>query len=369
MSYEHTECSFFLNLFKLLLLLVFYSADLAASIPCQSECGGIDIPYPFGIGKDCYLDKYYEIECRNIPPRKLVPFLSVISKEIVSISLPSAETYFAYLSTALDRHESFGLVRVKFPITSAGCFNDGRESSGSKMNFTGSPFFIDSKNSLIAVGCNSKVSLMYIKPNMVGCELSCNTNKDSHSNNTSNSIPFVDKTGCSSNVLSYSQDQDCPEKKPEETGCNGNGCCEASLPNEPQQVIGIRTESNDGNSTTKVQCTVAFLTDEIYTLSNATKTEQLLAKRYATVSLGWVIQTKNNSFLNSLACKHYQNTPYFFEPESKCKCARTTISEISYANCGCTYGYTGNPYILDGCKGQYMFLPYTLFFFLCTRIF
>ncbi|XP_010438084.1 PREDICTED: wall-associated receptor kinase-like 18 isoform X2 [Camelina sativa] len=225
------------------------------------------------------------------------------------------------------------------------------------MNFTGTPFFIDSTNSLIAVGCNSKVSLMYIKPNMVGCELTCNTNKDSHSNNTSkdshsNSIPFIE-TGCSSNILSYSQDQDCTEKKPEETGCSGNGCCQASLPTEPQQVIGIRTESNDGNSTTKVQCTVAFITDEIYTLLNATKTKLLLSKRYATVSLGWVIQTKNNSFLNSLACNYRgynHNTTYLVEPERKCTCARSTISEISYVNCGCTYGYKGNPYLTNGCK-------------------
>ncbi|CAH8274744.1 unnamed protein product [Arabidopsis lyrata] len=349
MSYENTNCSFYLNLFKLLLLLIFYSADLAASVSCQRECGGIAIPYPFGIGKDCYLEKYYEIECRITTSRKLVPFLSVISKEVVSISLPSAESHFAYTITDQDRHESFGLVRVKFPITSTGCFSDGKESAGGlKMNFTDTPFFIGSTNSLIAVGCNSKVSLMYIKPNMVGCELSCNTSKDSHSN----SIPFVE-TGCSSNVLSYSQDQGCTEETPEETGCNGNGCCQANLPNEPQQVIGIRTESNDGNSTTKVPCTVAFLTDEIFTSPNAIKREHLLAKRYATVSIGWVIQTKNNSFFNSLACKnreYYRNTSYFVEPEGKCTCARITISELSYANCGCTYGYTGNPYILDGCK-------------------
>ncbi|XP_010432907.1 PREDICTED: wall-associated receptor kinase-like 18 [Camelina sativa] len=350
MSYGNRNCSFFLNLFTLLLLLFCYSADLAASTTCQSECGRVSIRYPFGIGKGCYLEKYYEIECRrNTTSRKPVPFLSAIGKEVVSISPPSEERYFSFVSSDEDLHQSFGLVRVKFPITSTGCFSDGNdESGGSTMNFTGTPFFIDSTNSLIAVGCNSKVSLMYIKPNMVGCELSCNTSNDSHSN----SIPFVE-TGCSSSVLPYSQDQDCTEKKPEETGCNGNGCCQASLPNEPQQVIGIRTESNDGNSTSKVQCTVAFLTDGIYTLANGTKTEQLLSKRYATVSLGWVIQTKNNTFLNSLACKdrgYKQNTTYLVEPARKCTCARSTISEISYVNCGCTYGYKGNPYISNGCK-------------------
>ncbi|KAG5407458.1 hypothetical protein IGI04_013577 [Brassica rapa subsp. trilocularis] len=155
------------------------------------------------------------------------------------------------------------------------------------MNLTDTPFIMDNVNSLVAVGCNAKVSLTHIKPNMLGCELICNTNKDPPSYN----VPFLDKTGCSNNSLSYKYDV-CTENTPEETARHGDRCCHVRLPNEPQQVIGIRMKSNDdGNSTTPTKreehCRVAFITDEDYTVSNATKLQQLFGKGYATLTLAW----------------------------------------------------------------------------------
>ncbi|CAN7070235.1 unnamed protein product, partial [Brassica oleracea var. botrytis] len=345
-------------LFKLLLLRILYSEVLPTSNSCPTECGGVQIPYPFGIGSSCYLEKSYDIECRNTS-RKLVPFLSLINKEVVSISLPteySSSISLLYASVLRSLSLSFGLVRIKFPITSAGCFNDKKESTESIMDLTGSPFFIDDVNRLVAVGCNAKVSLTHIEPSMVGCVLTCNTSKDQ----PSKSIPFLDKTGCSSNSLSY-KNAVCTGNKPEETECHGNGCCQIRLTNEPQQTIGIRIENNDGNptTTTREQCRVAFITDEVYTLSNTTdevytlsnttKARHLFSKGYATLTLGWVIETKNHSFLSSLPCN---NDKYFTSPgESQmCMCDKTTISNISYAQCGCKAGYTGNAYIPDGCK-------------------
>ncbi|KAL0739264.1 hypothetical protein Bca4012_015474 [Brassica carinata] len=337
--HEKKHFSFLLVLFMLLC-----SAVFAASRPCQSHCGAVEIPYPFGIGESCYLEKSYEIECTNkTSSGKLVPFLSAIGKEVVNISLPTADNYFTSESSGLVYSLSFGLVRVKTLITSEECLNRVKESTESIMNFT----------NLIAVGCNAKVSLTHIKPNMVGCELVCDTSEDQPSNN----IPFLDKTGCSSNKLSYTTYQeDCTGNKPEATACDGNGCCQVRLPNDPQQAIGIRIESNNGNSTVATtreeHCRVAFITDEVYTLSNATKPRQLFGK-YATFTLRWVIQTKNHSFMSSLLCnntKHYGHSSYLVGPDMKCICDQSTISEITYAHCGCKKGFTGNAYISDGCQ-------------------
>ena len=350
MSYENTRCSIFL---KLLLLLILYSAGLVSS--CESHCGVVKIPYPFGIGKGCYLEKSYEIQWRNTTSSGgQVPFLSAIGKEVVYISLPTEETFLSSQSSDIVHYLTYGLVRVKTPIISAGCLAGGEEFIESIMNFTGYPFFHWRHKQSHSVVCNAKVSLTHIKPNMVGCELICNTSEDQPSNN----IPFLDKAGCSSKKLSYRSYEGCTVNRPEEAECDGNGCCQVSLPNDPQQAIGIRIESNDGNSTTRTReehCRVAFITDEVYTLYNATKPRQLFGKKYATFTLRWVIQTKNHSFLSSLRCANIKDnghTSNSIGPQLKCLCDQSNISEITYVHCGCKKGFTGNAYIRDGCQGQ-----------------
>ncbi|KFK44073.1 hypothetical protein AALP_AA1G212600 [Arabis alpina] len=98
-----------------------------------------------------------------------------------------------------------------------------------------------------------------------------------------------------------------------------NGFCRASLSDdEAQQVMGVRIESFDHDNSTSRECRVAFLTDEVYTLSNATKPQAFFAKGYATVTMEWVIQTNNLSLVNSLDCKNnkefqnYTSNPYLF---------------------------------------------------------
>ncbi|XP_022559912.2 wall-associated receptor kinase-like 18 [Brassica napus] len=341
MSYKHTNYYLFLILFKLTIL---YTADFAAS-DCLHDCGGIAIPFPFGIGKDCYLDEHYKIECKETPTsRKLVPVLSSFDLDVVSITLPIPKTDYRY--GFLETSRRYGSVRVKIPTISTGCPNDGNKTGEELiMNLTGSPFFIDDQNSLVAVGCTSRVSLTQIKPNTVVCELNCNTRRDSH---MINNIPFLKKTECYFDLFPPTDsDEICTEEDAKEIECDGNGCCRVGL-SEPQQVVGIDITSNDENS---ASCRVAFLTDEVYNLSNSTKPQELFHKRDATVTLGWVIQTNKTSFLKSLNCqfgKDNGSSTTYSEP--KCTCGKITISGIIYANCECNKGYNGNPYDKDGCK-------------------
>ncbi|KAF3574751.1 hypothetical protein F2Q69_00063053 [Brassica cretica] len=327
-----------------LLMLILASKVVTLSGLCQSEsCGGIKIQYPFGIQERCYLNEWYKVECRN----STIPFLPKMGIEVVNISFSGDEEGGYYGSS-----RSFGSLRVPNPITSVGCSRNGQES-GRVLNLTDSPFFFGRGNSLVAVGCNSKASLTNIEPAKLDCELNCTATLPTKS------VPFLDNTGCSSNGLSYAyRSRVCANNQgEEERSCNGNGCCRASLPDdaEAQQVIGVRIESFDQGNSTTGGCRVAFLTDEVYTSSNATEPQSFFAKGYATVTISWVIKTTNLSFLNSLNCidsEEYESLSYKTQRRRTCICNNITISGSNYANRACNRGYTGNPYLLNGCQAS-----------------
>lgn len=219
----------FLILVSFLLFLILSSSVVVVSSYCRPICGNIKIPYPFGIRyKNCYLNDYYQIDCLKNSTGGEYPILSKFNIRVVNISLPEYD-YGFYTSA------NFGSVRVRIPITSRGCSNDGKET-GSPLNLTGSPFFVETNNYLVAVGCKSKVSLTNIQPSEVTCVLNCTAKTEFHSNN----IPFFDDTGCSNNTLAgYGRSQVCTKDK---TSCDGNGCCRTSITAQPQQVIGVRIE-------------------------------------------------------------------------------------------------------------------------------
>ncbi|CAH8390954.1 unnamed protein product [Eruca vesicaria subsp. sativa] len=338
-------------LLSTLLILILASKVLTLSSKCKSEsCGGIKIQYPFGIQDGCYLEEWYKVECRNAT----FPFLTKMGIEVVNISF-AGEEEGGYFSS--DR--PFGSLRVKHPITSVGCSRNGQESEP-VLNLTNSPFFFGRGNSLVAVGCNSKASLTNIGPTKLDCELNCTVRLPTQN------VPFLDNTGCSSNALPYAyRSSVCANNQVgEERSCDGNGCCRANLPDdaEAQQVIGVRIESFDQGNSTSGGCKVAFLTDEVYTSYNATEPQSLYAKGYAIVTIKWVFKEKNLSFLNSFNCinsEEYDSIPYNSRRRRTCVCNNITISGTSYANCACNRGYTGNPYLLNGCEDiNECLLPY-----------
>lgn len=104
-----------------------------SSTTCNRACGGISIPFPFGIGKDCYLNGWYEVVCNTISSGlsdTTVPILSRINREVVNISLP-------------DGNKPYGVVHIKGPLTSLGCSGNsstssqGLQKSSPDLNVTG----------------------------------------------------------------------------------------------------------------------------------------------------------------------------------------------------------------------------------------
>ncbi|KAL6332382.1 hypothetical protein AAG906_004952 [Vitis piasezkii] len=66
-----------LHLITVIISLVTILQEAGASLTkpgCPEKCGNITIPYPFGMGKGCYLDRHFEITCNmsSNPPRPLL---------------------------------------------------------------------------------------------------------------------------------------------------------------------------------------------------------------------------------------------------------------------------------------------------------
>ena len=104
--------------FPIILLLgsinTFLNAASLAKPSCQAYCGNISIPYPFGIGADCYYDDWYAISCKEN-----FDFLRIFNLEVLEISLQ-------------------GTVRINHPIFSS-CTNS-ITTSIEIVDFVGSPF-------------------------------------------------------------------------------------------------------------------------------------------------------------------------------------------------------------------------------------
>ncbi|XP_078166911.1 putative wall-associated receptor kinase-like 16 [Carex rostrata] len=289
-----------LLLFPLLLTMLLVPNSLAQApqpLGCQTTCGDLNIPYPFGIGQDCALSKKFELNCTRNQNGTYNTFFSNV--EVVNISLFQSQA------------------RIKTPI-SWQCYNstDNTVSNENwRLNLTTTPFrFSNTKNKFTAIGADT---LAYF---------------DLQQNGT---ISYT--TGCVS-VCSSLQGL-------YNGSCTGIGCCQIPIP-LGMNYYNVRFDGNYNNSDVSSfgQCSYAVLIEEDsfnFSTSYIT-TSSFLDDNNGTVPLvvDWAIG-------NETCMVAQRNRTSYACVSSNSRCDNSTNGPGYF--CSCEEGYEGNPYLYDGC--------------------
>ncbi|KAK3405195.1 hypothetical protein EUGRSUZ_K01446 [Eucalyptus grandis] len=288
-------------MFQILLLLgsllLHEEASLAAPLVkgnCPPTCGGVTIPFPFGIGTGCFLDEWYEIFCDESTDGA-VPMLKKPNLRVLNISLP-------------DSHGGKnGMISVSLPIIywPNGTCRGNRSSTA--VNLNGSHFiFSESSNVLAAVGCNIVVLLDDQKSAIIGCKSSYKDDK------------VVRKMTCSGR----------------------DGCCHTTITPDLQAFT---ITFNPNKDSPKNQCEYAFLGDRSKFTRSPIDFNNLKASGHFPAVLEWGIAKSSRAaseiyiYGDSYSCSNFSfNSPY--------------PKEMPFLQCSCRRGFTGNPYIKSGCE-------------------
>ncbi|KAK2988474.1 hypothetical protein RJ640_007043 [Escallonia rubra] len=260
---------------------------------CQKECGEIIIPYPFGIGAGCYLDKAFEVLCINM--FTVLPLLVFRdSSTIVHISLDDAVVH-------AERQQNVY------------CYNEWGEDPTTSVN----------------VHLNQQFSISYTRNKFVaiGCDIFAYIIDSGSRNYTS---------GCASL---------CDDPNPivglTATSCSSVGCCQTTLPKDitsfDRRMFSINTFNRSG--TTK-PCSIAFFVDKNFSGYTFNITEHITPELFLfPMVYNWVI--------GNITCHEaFERGNLVCSMNSDCI---DNIEGLGYW-CHCKQGYQGNHYLPTGCE-------------------
>ncbi|XP_006360834.1 wall-associated receptor kinase 2-like [Solanum tuberosum] len=275
--------------------------NLITKSNCNESCGNVNIPFPFGMSRDCTLRDQFLVTCDYSlnPPQ---PFLENSSIEITSISLAGQLNVLQFISTD--------------------CYGAGISTNKIK-SFIALPSLLtvnDTSNRFIAVGCDTYAIVQgyYTKfgakieyPSYItGCMSMCNSIDDAVNG---------DKNSCS-----------------------GVGCCQTSIPKGAWNVtitLSSYYNYNETDMKNDLSCSYAFVVDQATFDFSKSYLSSLQNTKKLPLVLDWAVGeekceiAKRNS--TAYACK--SNNSYCHDDSNGYRCSRMQ-------------GYDGNPYLIDGCQ-------------------
>ncbi|KAF5953595.1 hypothetical protein HYC85_006451 [Camellia sinensis] len=275
------------------------NATTIAKPGCQSQCGNLTVPYPFGIGigSGCSIDPVFDINCNTSfnPPK---PFLETGNLEVISLS---------------DTQ-----IRIKNWVASR-CYNQKGGITSENIVWIDLPAyyltFSDTANKFTVIGCDdfALISGSEGRNFTSGCVSLCSKSED---------------------VLSGY--------------CSGIGCCQTSIPKGLKKFLtSLSTLKNHTTVWPFDPCSYAFLGEQdVFNFRGASDLSDLSfmnrTRDYVPVVIDWVVGKNQNcsQAMNSNAMVCQQNST----------CVDLDGSLGGY-RCSCNKGYQGNPYLSPGCQG------------------
>ncbi|GMP40877.1 hypothetical protein CsSME_00011165 [Camellia sinensis var. sinensis] len=325
-------------LLLLLLWLTKTSALVTASLAkdgCKAKCGKISIPYPFGIGPNCYFDNWYSVECKN----NTKPYLTRIDREVLEISI-GEDSYVQF---------NFPVLSVNCPKSSTTFNSDGSTATDtawwtSMVDMRNSPFVLSTTaNIFMAVGCNNRALMTDLNDSTIaGCVSICNSGTRT--------------SGGGGGDLT--------------NRCFGTKCCQSPIPRLDLQAFKVNLQSVDqarrGVSLQPSSCINALLVDQKWFTAYLTDPFAVQNMSHVPAVLNWDLYLsaekytyyKNSSdgFYHALGISPYRT--YCYHSGTRTMLPFSNGSSIRF-KCSCDSRSQGNPYLPSGCKDMCLYANIT----------
>ncbi|KAL4388921.1 hypothetical protein GQ457_09G026680 [Hibiscus cannabinus] len=309
-------------LFAVMLTLTATSVAAQSKPGCQSQCGNISIPYPFGTGNACNINSHFFIRCNTTldPPKA---FLTLIQPHTIFVGdgftgFIEGDVEVQVLHISLD-----GYVRISTSGNiGSDCYSSsGRDSSSGSYLLPSSGFFYitrelvisHTRNKLTAIGCDT---IAYI-----GSFLKRHSFRQQNFS-----------TGC----LTF-----CSSVADVITGsCSGIGCCQTTI---PRGLMGYEFNFDSRENHSSVlsfnPCSYGFVVEDgAYDFSVSDLSDTNFNKREFSLIFDWSIGTQN--------CTEAQRDTQNYACMENSDCIDPDNND-GYL-CKCVDGFQGNPYL--GCQ-------------------
>ncbi|KAK2980032.1 hypothetical protein RJ640_020058 [Escallonia rubra] len=269
-------------------------ATTIAKPDCQTRCGNLTVPYPFGIGpgSNCSIGEGFDITCNTsfYPPKPFIGDLEIYDISDTQLRVSNVMAKKCYNQTGGVVHENTASTSL---LTT--------------------PYSFSEVNTFTVIGCDdfALISGSDQRNFTSGCVSMCSKAED---------------------VLNGS--------------CSGIGCCQTSIPKGLQYYITSLSSLEDHKGVWSFDpCSYAFLGElDSFTFRGASdfSDPDFMTRTMAKVPLvlDWVIG-------NQSCIKAQKSNDVVCESNSYCVDSDTGFGGY---RCSCNKGYEGNPYISPGCQ-------------------